>query len=406
MRTRSVAALRWAGFGKNIFSEMTELARSVGAVNLAQGFPDEVGPQRILQALRLQLESGIHQYAPYIGEEQLRKAVAGHIELSTGLQYNHKSEITITTGATEAIYVTLNAFVNPGDRVVVFDPSFDTYAQAVANAGGVLVPIKLHAPDSPLGIRFGGWAIDWEEFDEVSRSGYSFLILNSPHNPTAKVFGAEELLRIAASIDRNNAVALSDEVYEHILFDDAEHISLASFPIVRNRVVRVSSVAKTFGFTGFKLGWVAACPALTDAVRLVHQAVVFCTPSHIQLAFADVLLDEEWTQSWIQTQNRNFANRRTRLAEAFKHFGFRVEPSQGTYFLLANYDEIDRTLDGMSFARKLAEERKVACIPVSAFSQTPSHQSFWLRFAFCKSEDSIARVEKLLSHSVGGISVL
>jgi aspartate/methionine/tyrosine aminotransferase len=405
MRSRNLAAHRWAQFGKNIFSEMSELAKEAGAVNLAQGFPDERGPERVLMALKKQLEQGTHQYAPYIGEPRMREAVAAHMGAFGGLEYNPDTEITITTGATEAIYSAINAFVNPGDRVLIFDPSFDTYAQAVANAGGVLVPVQLHAPDTPLGLRWGGWAVDWEEFSLAAKEGFSLLILNSPHNPTAKVFAREELLRIAEEVQKQNAIVLSDEVYEHVVFDDSEHISLATFPGMRERVVRVSSVAKTFGFTGFKLGWVCAVPELTATIRLVHQAVVFCTPSHIQLAFAEILLDDDWTRDWVQAQKAELASRRTLLSDSLARAGFRVEPTRGTYFLLANYDELSTCSNAMRFCRDLVARRKVACIPVSAFSLKLSQENFWLRFAFCKSRDSIARAGKLLCCGEVGSSV-
>jgi aspartate/methionine/tyrosine aminotransferase len=384
---------------------MSELAKQAGAVNLAQGFPDERGPERVLAAMREELMQGTHQYAPYMGEPRLREAVAAHMMDFGGLEYNPETEITITTGATEAIYSAINAFVNPGDRVLIFDPSFDTYAQAVANAGGVVVPIRLHAPDTPLGLRWGGWAVDWDEFDSVAKDGFSFLILNSPHNPTAKVFAREELLRISEAVQKQNAIVLSDEVYEHIVFDDAEHLSLASFPGMRERVVRVSSVAKTFGFTGFKLGWVCAVPELTAAIRLVHQAVVFCTPSHIQLGFAEVLLDANWTRGFVEAQRTELALRRTILADSLVRAGFRVELTRGTYFLLANYEELSTCSDAMSFCRDLALRRKVACIPVSAFSLKLPQENFWLRFAFCKSRDSLARAGKLLCSAELGSSV-
>lgn len=404
MRGATLAARRWAGFGKNIFSEMSELASACGAVNLAQGFPDEPGPARVLQALRNALDGGIHQYAPYVGEPGLREAVSGYVEAFAGLAYCPKTEITITSGATEAIYCCVNAFVNPGDRVLVFDPCFDTYAQAVANAGGVLVAVKLHPPDSPQGLRWGGWAIDWDDFDLLAKEGFSFAIINSPHNPTGKVFGVEELLRIADAVKRNNALVLSDEVYENILFDGAEHTSLASLPGMRDRVLRVSSVAKSFGFTGFKLGWVCASPQCTSAVRLVHQAVVFCTPSHIQLGFAEVLRDAEWTRGWIDSQRVELASRQNALARALSVSGFRVELSKGTYFLLGSCEDFESCSDAASFSRSMVRDAKIACLPVSAFSTLPSHNFFWLRFAFCKSRDTIARAEKLLRVAYSGAS--
>jgi aspartate/methionine/tyrosine aminotransferase len=396
MRLRSRAASRWIGFRKSIFSEMTDLAERFDAVNLAQGFPDEPGPSRVLELMRRNLENGAHQYAPSIGESALRIAVAENVFASTGICFDASSEVTITTGATEAIYSVVNAFVNPGDRVLMFDPAFDTYAQAVANAGGVIVPVTLHAPDSPLGQRVGDWAVDWEEFDAVSSAGFSFMIFNSPHNPTAKVFSFEELERIARAVAKNGAIVLTDEVYEHIIFDGAEHVSLLAFADIRNQVVRVSSAAKTFGFTGFKLGWVTASRELSEVIRLVHQATVFCTPSHIQCTFAEIMSDTNWTQEWVKTQKKKLLNNRCRLERVLTKAGFALTPTRGTYYLLANYEQLQPEPDGMRFARFLVERCRVASIPVSAFFETSPRQFFWLRFAFCKSRESIDRAAQLL----------
>lgn len=395
MRLHSRAASRWTGFGKSIFSEMTDLSQKFGAVNLSQGFPDEPGSDRVLELMRFYLERGSHQYAPSIGELALRTAVASEVFASTGVHFDPSSEVTITTGATEAIYSVVNAFVNPGDRVLVFEPAFDTYAQAVANAGGIVVPVRLHAPDSPLGRRIGDWAVDWDEFDAVASSGFSFMIFNSPHNPTAKVFSFEEMERIAEAVAKNDAIVLTDEVYEHITFDGVEHVSLLAFPDIRNRVVRVSSVAKTFGFTGFKLGWVTASPELSTAIRVVHQATVFCTPSHIQLAFAAIMSDTNFTADWIATQKNKLIENRERLSSVLTTAGFFVSPTRGTYYLLANYERLRAEPDGKRFASLLVERCHVASIPVSAFFETSPQQFFWLRFAFCKSRESIDRVQQL-----------
>jgi aspartate/methionine/tyrosine aminotransferase len=390
------AARRWRSFGKNIFSEMTDLARLHNAVNLAQGFPDSPGPRRVIEALQGRLVSCPNQYSPYIGEGELRREIARREQRVWGDALSPDSEVTVTSGATEALYAVVNAFVNPGDRVIVFEPLFDIYAQAVANAGGVLVPVPLHAPDTPLGLLAGGWAIDWSEFEAACSAGFALLILNSPHNPTAKVFSAEELDRIAHAVIRHDALLLSDEVYEEILLEEGEHLSPASWPSLRERVVRVSSVAKSFGFTGFKLGWVAAAPALTAAIRVVHQGMVFCTPAHIQLGFADLLADDPWVSGWFEEQQGLYRARRDRLTRALRGAGFRVEPTRGTYYLLASYSSLDGSLSGMAFARRLVERQRVAAIPLEAFCLTPSKRLPWLRFAFCKSEESIARAEQLL----------
>jgi aspartate/methionine/tyrosine aminotransferase len=389
-------AARWDGFGTSIFTEMTELAREHGAVNLAQGFPDFPGPAELLRAVEAHVRTSHHQYAPGIGEERLRRAVSRFVLAMTGLEHDPRSEVTITTGATEAIYATVNALVNPGDRVVIFEPSYDSYAQAIANAGGVPVPVRLHAPETPLGLAAGGWAVDWDELEAAGTAGFRLLILNSPHNPTGKVFDDAELRRIAAVLRAADAVALCDEVYEAMVYDGARHRSLATCDDARDRVVRVSSAAKTFGFTGFKVGWVTAPPALTAAVRIVHQATVFSTTPFLQTAIAEVMEDEAWLAAYLDELRRAYQARRDRLRAALVEVGFEVPPVRGTYFLMAGFARLAGDLSDVGFARQLIETRGVAAIPPSVFYTRPPASLPWLRFAFCKRDETLARAAALL----------
>jgi aspartate/methionine/tyrosine aminotransferase len=377
-------AARWSSFGTSIFTEMTDLARERGAVNLAQGFPDFLGPSRLLDAVAAHVATSHHQYAPGIGEERLRRAVARRVALTTGVERDPVAEVTITTGATEAIFTTINGIVNPGDRVVAFEPLYDTYAQAVANAGGVIVPVRLHAPAGD-----GGWTVDWGELDAAVHAGFRLLILNTPHNPTGKVFDEGELERIAAALVAADAVALCDEVYEGMVYDSARHLSLSALPTMRDRVVRVSSAAKTFGFTGFKIGWATAAPALTRAVRMVHQATVFSTTPFLQTAIAEVLEDEPWMAAYLSELRTSYQAKRDLLQRALVDVGFEVPPVRGTYFLMARYDRLSTEPDAV-FARELVETRGVASIPPSVFYERPTRLP-WLRFAFCKRDETLAR---------------
>jgi len=383
-------AARWAGFGTSIFTEMTDLARTHDAVNLAQGFPDFLGPPRLLDAVAAHVRTSHHQYAPGIGEERLRRAVAAWVGTTTGVARDFRTEVTITTGATEAIYATVNAFVNPGDRVVVFEPLYDSYAQAIANAGGVVVPIRLHAPD---------WAIDWPQLDAATDHGFALLILNSPHNPTGKVYTDDELDRIARAVEAADAVALCDEVYEELVYDGTVHRSLASVPRVRDRVVRISSAAKTFGFTGFKVGWATAAAPLTAAVRLVHQATVFSTTPFLQTAIAEVLEDPAWLHGYLAELRTSYQAKRDRLRAALLGLGFDVPLVRGTYFLMAGFDALEPTLSDVAFARRLIETRRVAAIPPSVFYARPTGRLPWLRFAFCKRDETLARAAHQLGAS-------
>jgi aspartate/methionine/tyrosine aminotransferase len=383
-------ARRWAGFGTSVFTEMTDLARRTGAVNLAQGFPDFLGPPELLAAVERHVGTSHHQYAPGIGEERLRRAVARWVEATTGVARDPVAEVTITTGATEAIFSTINALVNPGDRVVAFEPLYDTYAQAVANAGGVIVPVRLHAPgDAPEGGHHGdGWEVDWGELDAAVSAGFRLLILNSPHNPTGKVFTAEELARIGAAVEAADAVAMCDEVYEALVYDGTKHLSLSSLPAMRDRVIRISSAAKTFGFTGFKVGWATASPELSRAVRLVHQATVFSTNPFLQTAIGEVLEDEAWMAGYLEDLRRQYTANRELLRDALVDVGFTVPRVKGTYFLMARFAE---AMTDVAYARRLIETRGVAAIPPSVFYERPPAALPWLRFAFCKRPETLAR---------------
>lgn len=391
MRPMSLLAARWAGFGTSIFTEMTELARRHDAVNLAQGFPDFHGPERILRAVGDHVRTSHHQYAPGNGEERLRAVVARRVGDATGVPRDPRTEVTITTGATEAIYATVNAFVNPGERVVVFEPLYDSYAQAIANAGGELVPVRLHAPDTEAGRAAGGWAVDWDELDRATERGFKLLILNTPHNPTGKVFDDGELDRIAVAVAAAGAVALCDEVYEGMTYDGTPHRSLASWPAVRDQVVRISSAAKTFGFTGMKVGWATAAAPLSAAVRLVHQGTVFSTTPFLQTAIAEGMEDDAWLAAYLDDLRTEYQARRDRLRAALVGLGFEVPAVRGTYFLMAGYGALDAERGDVELARALIESHGVAAIPPSVFYARPPARLPWLRFAFCKRDDTLAR---------------
>jgi N-succinyldiaminopimelate aminotransferase len=384
---------RWRGIGTSIFTEMTELARARGAVNLAQGFPDFLGPERLLAAVESHLRTSHHQYAPGNGEERLRRAVARFVARGTGIERDPATEVTITTGATEGVYAAIQAFVNPGDRVVCFEPLYDSYAQDIQAAGGVVVPVRLHAPDTALGN--GGWAIDWAELDAAVAAGFRLLILNSPHNPTGKVFGDDELERIADAVLAADAVALCDEVYEGMTYDGTVHRSLSAIERVGHLVVRVSSAAKTFGFTGFKIGWVTAPADLTVAVRLSHQSTVFSNVPFLQTAIAEVLDDEAWLAGYLAELRRTYQAKRDFLRQALIDAGFAVPAVKGTYFLMAGFAGLSSDGD-VGFARHLIDSRRVAAIPPSVFYERPPERLAWLRFAFCKQDETLARAAALL----------
>jgi len=389
-------AQRWSCTKKSIFAEMTALANMHNAVNLGQGYPDFYGPEKVLQCISRQVLSCHNQYAPLAGEGRLRNQVSHFTKKTTGVNYNFETEITITSGASEGIYSVINAFVNPGDRVLVFEPAFDLYYQAIANAGGTVVPVRLHAPDTPVGLANGNtWTVDWSEFDALTISGFSLIILNSPHNPTGKVFSEEELDRIASAVLKNDALIVSDEVYENLTYDNTHFVSLANLPKIQHLVVRVSSAAKTFGFTGLKVGWVCAPSRLTEAVRLVHQATVFCVNPSTQLGLADAMEDETWLDTYLQTQKDDYTEKRNYLKLILERAGYLVSPPQGTFFLTANYEPLAGDILDTIYARNLIETRRIATIPLSPFYVEPPKILSWVRFAFCKKKETLDAVADL-----------
>ncbi len=394
-------AKRWSTFGTSIFTEMSQWAQHYNAVNLAQGFPDFNGPRELLERVAFETVNGHNQYAPSVGEASLRNEVAALVRLKTGVEYCPENEITITTGATEAIYSVVNAFVNPGDRVVVFEPCYDSYAQAVANAGGLIVPVRLHAPDTPAGGLSGSWGIDWEEFNAAVAAGFKLLILNTPHNPTGKIFSRTELERICAAVIEHDALLMSDEVYEYLNFSDrVEFVSPCSMDGMRSRVLRISSSAKTFGFTGFKVGWLCAPAELTSCVRLVHQAVVFCTNPSTQRGLASAMSDRDWLMRYLTDMHGDYKGKQEKLMKGLLQAGFSVRSGEGSYFLMASFERLaaGASFSDIEFAKRLIAEAGVAAIPPSVFyfSGRVPVRSQWLRFAFCKDDSTLnSAIERL-----------
>ncbi|WP_186646603.1 aminotransferase class I/II-fold pyridoxal phosphate-dependent enzyme [Fluviispira vulneris] len=399
MQTTNRIAKRWSATQKSIFSEMTALSKLYNAVNLGQGFPDFYGPTRLLDSIAKQVLSCHNQYSPSQGEEALRREVSYYVESTTGVIYDPESEITITTGASEALYSAINAFINPGDRVIVFEPAFDLYYQAIANAGGEVVPIRLHSPDTPIGVRGGGWTIDWSEFDAAAAGGFSLLIFNSPHNPTGKVFSEDEIDRISSKVLKNNAIVLSDEVYENLTYASHKHISLCTIPKIQHLVARISSAAKTFGFTGLKTGWICAPANLTNAIRIVHQATVFCTSPFTQLGLADVMSDKKWFENYLSEQKKSYEIKRNYLKSVLERAGYHTSSCEGTFFLTANFEGLAGDMSDVLYARQLVETHRVTTIPVSVFYKQPPKSLPWVRFAFCKKDETLHTVADLLLNS-------
>jgi aspartate/methionine/tyrosine aminotransferase len=387
-------ATRWKNFQTSIFSTMTHFAQKYNAVNLAQGFPDFEGPEHVLNLVKKHFESQAHQYAPSIGDAVLREAVSLSISQKYDVSYSPNSEVTITAGATEAIYCVVNALVNPGESVVVFEPFYDSYAQAIAQAGGVLKPVRLHAPGT---FDNETWQPCWETLESYKFSSPKLLILNSPHNPTGKMFSETELAKIADFVFETGCFVMCDEVYEHLVFENKEHVSLIQFEKIRSQVIRVSSAAKTFGFTGFKVGWVCAHEQVSNAIRLVHQATVFSTPRFLQSGIADALNDSNWYLQYLKEFKNDYASKRDILVKGLKKNGFVIPKTFSSYFVMANYESILPGKQDVEAATWFMENKRVAAIPPSAFYVNAPKHLPWLRFAFCKKVETLTQAMDLLS---------
>ncbi len=378
-------ASRLEGFGTTIFAEMSALAVATGAVNLGQGFPDTDGPASIADAAVAAIRAGHNQYAPGPGIPELRAAIARHQEHQYGLWYDPHTEVLVTAGATEAIAATVLALCEPGDEVVMFEPYYDSYAACVALAGADRRVVTLDVPD---------YHFDVAALRAAIGPRTRLLLLNSPHNPTGKVFDRAELDQIAALCIEHDLVAVTDEVYEHLTYDGAEHVPLATLPGMRDRTVTISSAGKTFSFTGWKIGWACAAPPLLDAVRTVKQFLTYTNGTPFQHAVVTAL-------GLPDTYFRDFAAdlgaRRDLLVTGLADVGFRVFPPRGTYFVTVDVTPLGET-DGLAFCRALPARAGVVAVPNSVFYDSDAGRSL-VRFTFCKQrhvlEDAIAKLATL-----------
>ena len=371
---------RLQGFGTTIFAEMSALATAHDAVNLGQGFPDFAAPPALKEAAAAAIAADHNQYAPGIGIPRLRKAIAGHAVRHHGLAYAEDTEITVTTGATEAIFASLQALLDVGDEVLLFEPYYDSYLASVCAAGAVPVTVPLR-PDGD-----GVWRFDADALAAAVGPRTRLLVLNSPHNPCGKVYTRDELELIAGVARAHDLIVLSDEVYEHLTFGDATHVSIASLPGMHQRTVRISSAGKTFSVTGWKVGWICAPAALTAAVRTAKQFVTFTSGTPFQHAVAEALT---WGEEYFAGYRSDYTRRRDLLLEALDDVGFRVLPPEGTYFIATDIRPLGFD-DGDTFCRMLPGTVGVAAVPMSAFHRDPAAGAPYVRFAFCKTDELLA----------------
>lgn len=383
---------RWAPFGTTIFAEITALAVAHKAINLGQGFPDFEGPEVIKEAARRAISDGHNQYARSRGELPLVEAVARHKQHFYGQTLDPLSEVTITAGATEGIAATFLGLVNPGDEVVFFEPFYDAYPAGVAMAGGVPRLCTLQFPDEAGG-RF---TLDEEALRACFNEKTRLVVLNSPHNPSGKVFTRSELELIRELVLEHDCYVLADEVYEHLTFDDAEHIPISTLPDMRERTLTVSSAGKTFSFTGWKIGWLTGPAELVSAAQAVHQYLTYAQATPLQHAVT-AALGEAIDGDYVAEFRRAYAARRACLEEALTAAGFTCARTEGTYFTLTDFRALSDA-DDRTFAKELIERAGVAAIPPSAFyKQNVAAGQRLMRFAFCKQLDTLKQAGEALA---------
>lgn len=384
---------RVSQFGTTIFAEMSALARQHDAVNLGQGFPDFDGPQEIKEAAIKAIQDGVNQYAISSGATALRQAISGHAGRFYGHEVDPDTEIVVTSGATEALFATAMGLVDPGDEVILFEPFYDSYVPCVTMSGGVprYVPLRPDGPD-------GQWVFDPDELKAAFNDKTKAIYINTPHNPTGKVFLESELKYIAELCQHWDVVAVSDEVYEHIVYDGRGHVRMATLPGMADRTVTISSQGKSFSFTGWKIGWAIAAPPLRESVQRAHQFITFASASPFQKASAMAL---GLPDDFFRTLAAEYQARRDYICDALEDAGLKTMAPQGTYFVISDFSRMDlpgSVDDDVSFCKYLTSEVGVAAIPPTFFYSN-EHKSLarhLVRFAFCKTQPTLEKAASRL----------
>jgi N-succinyldiaminopimelate aminotransferase len=356
-----------------IFAEMSALALATKSVNLGQGFPDSDGPAFMLEEARAAIASGMNQYPPGRGILPLRQAIAAHSSRNYGLSYDPESEVLVTTGATEALAASIWAFVDPGDEVIALEPFYDSYAASIELAGGQRVGVGLFGPD---------FRLDHAELAAAFTTRTKALLINSPHNPTGVVLDRSDLDAIAELAVQHDVLVICDEVYEHLTFDDAEHVPLATFPGMRDRTVRISSAGKTFSATGWKIGWALATPELISEITSVKQFLSYVSGAPFQPAVARALNEGD---EWVEKARLDLQDRRDQLASGLRSVGLEAILPRGTYFMTTDVRPLGYT-DGVEFCRDLPARCGVVAIPHQVFYDRTEAGRPYVRWAFCKQE--------------------
>ncbi len=372
-----------SGYGVTVFETMSRLAMETGAINLGQGFPDDNGPENLRRIAAEAVIDGPNQYPPMLGIPELRQAVAAHNKRFYDLDVDWQTETMITSGATEGLTDCLLALIEPGDEVVLIEPLYDSYLPMVRRAGGIPKLVRIEPPD---------WNLPRDALAEAFSDKTKLILFNSPQNPAAKVYNEDELQFIADLVIRHDAYAVCDEVYEHIIFDDAKHIPLMTLPGMRERCVRLGSAGKTFSMTAWKVGYMTAPAAILGAISKAHQFVTFTTPTNLQRAVAAGLEQED---SYFAGLAAIQEAKRDRIAAALGEAGFETLHTGGTYFLSVDIRSVGFEDGDVAFCEHIIRQAGVAAIPLSAFYQQDGAPHF-VRFCFCKQDSVLDEAASLL----------
>jgi N-succinyldiaminopimelate aminotransferase len=380
---------RVAGFGTTVFVEINNLARQHSAVNLGQGAPDFDGPPEVLQAAVKAVNNALNQYAPGVGMPAVREAIARHAERFYGQKLNPETDVLVTSGATEGVFAAILGITDPGDEVIIFEPVYDSYVPNMVMAGVTPRYVPLRGEN---------WSFDPGELAKAFNRRTRAIIINTPHNPTGKVYSRQELTAIAELCQKHDAIAITDEVYEHILYDDASHTRLATLPGMAHRTLTISSLGKTFSVTGWKVGWAVGPAPLVNAVNQARQFITYAVASPLQAAAATAL---KLPVSFYEKLRIDYQSRRDRMIGVLEHVGFKVLKPSGSYFVMVDWRGVApaKIADDFQFAQWLIADIGVACIPASPFYQESDKQlgKHFARYAVCKKDETLAVAAEKLS---------
>ena len=368
--------------GTTIFTIMSQLANTHNAINLSQGFPNYNSDQKLTDLVNKAMNSGYNQYAPMAGNLDLRIAISNKYQRLYNNTYHPENEITVTSGATQGIYCIISAFIRPNDEVIIFKPAYDCYEPAVEVNGGGAIPIQLSAPN---------YKVDWNEVASKITSKTKMILINSPHNPSGTIWSKEDMLQLQKLTDNTDIIVLSDEVYEHIVFDGAQHQSACLFDGLKQRSFITASFGKTFHNTGWKIGYTCGPEALMEEFRKVHQFNVFSVHHPSQKGIADYMQDEKTYLGL----NTFFQQKRDLLLSLIKDSKFKIKPSKGTYFQVLDYSDITDEYD-VDFAKRLTTEFGIASIPLSVFNENNQDDKV-LRFCFAKTDETLVKAAEILN---------